>query len=94
MNCMSGLYVKHAQMTNLTFFLSMAAMVPLTRITFSYHFLHHSVHAGPEHLPSKLPHHHFVPEMCLMCYLLDVLPGCLGYHDFSVVSEYEGPPTL
>ena len=91
---MSGQYVKHAQMTNLTFFLSMAAMVPLAWITISYHLLQLSVHGRPEHLPSELPLHHLRAKVCLIRYLLDVLPGCLGYHDLSVVSEYEGPPTL
>ena len=72
----------------------MAAMVPLTHITFRHHLLHLAVHAGPEHLPSKLLHHHVMPEMRLMCYLQDVLPLCCGDHDLSVVLEYQGPPSF
>ena len=84
---MSGPYIKHVHMTNLCFLLSMAAVVTLTWITICYHLLQLRVHGRPEDLAPELPQHHVVAEVGLMRDLLDVLPGCLWYHDLRVVPE-------
>ena len=60
-------------MTNLCFFLSMAAVVPLTWIAFNYPLLQLRVHGHPEDFAPELPQHHVVPEVGLVRYLLDVL---------------------
>ena len=87
MDCMSGPYIKHVHMPNLSFLFSMAAMVPLAWNTICYHPFQLRIHGRPEDLASELPQHHVVPEVGLMRDLLDVFPGCLWYHDLRVVPE-------
>ena len=72
-DCMSSPYIKYVNMNNLCFFLSMAAVVPLTWIAFCYHLLQLRVHGRPEDFAPELPQHHVVPKVGLVRDLLDVL---------------------